>query len=64
MLLQPGKTDAGALFTSNVSSAAFDKSRRGCRIKRATYYDRIVGCIVMPQDPIGSPSRPGQHRFF
>lgn len=23
MLLQPGKTDAGALFTSNVSSAAF-----------------------------------------
>ncbi|MGH9820290.1 MAG: preprotein translocase subunit SecG [Pyrinomonadaceae bacterium] len=23
MLLQPGKTDAGALFTSNISSAAF-----------------------------------------
>lgn len=42
VLLQPGKTDAGALFTSNVSSAAFGPRGTASVLSKMT----IVAAIV------------------
>ena len=42
VLLQPGKTDAGALFTSNVSSAAFGPRGTASVLSKLT----IVAAIV------------------
>ena len=42
MLLQPGKTDAGALFTSNVSSAAFGPRGTASVLSKLTIAAAIV----------------------
>ena len=42
MLLQPGKTDAGALFTSNVSSAAFGPRGTASVLSKLTIAAAVV----------------------
>ena len=45
VLLQPGKTDAGALFTSNVSSAAFGPRGTASVLSKLTIAAAIVFMI-------------------
>jgi preprotein translocase subunit SecG len=44
VLLQPGKTDAGALFTSNISNAAFGPRGTASVLSRMTI---VAGCAFM-----------------
>ena len=44
MLLQPGKTDAGALFTSNISNAAFGPRGTASVLAKMTI---IAACVFM-----------------
>src|SRR5215213_8306672 len=44
VLLQPGKTDAGALFTSNISNAAFGPRGTASVLARVTI---VAACIFM-----------------
>ncbi len=46
VLLQPGKTDAGALFTSNVSSAAFGPRGTASVLSKMTIAAAIVFMIT------------------
>ncbi len=46
MLLQPGKTDAGALFTSNVSSAAFGPRGTASILSKITIVAASVFMVV------------------
>src|SRR5829696_1970123 len=45
VLLQPGKTDAGALFTSNVSSAAFGPRGTASVLSKMTIAAAVVFMI-------------------
>lgn len=45
VLLQPGKTDAGALFTSNVSSAAFGPRGTASVLSKMTIVAAVVFMI-------------------
>jgi preprotein translocase subunit SecG len=44
VLLQPGKTDAGALFTSNVSSSAFGPRGTATVLSKITI---VAACVFM-----------------
>src|SRR5688572_17936548 len=44
VLLQPGKTDAGALFTSNISNAAFGPRGTASVLARVTI---VAACVFM-----------------
>ncbi len=46
VLLQPGKTDAGALFTSNVSSAAFGPRGTASVLSKMTIVAAIVFMVT------------------
>ena len=46
VLLQPGKTDAGALFTSNVSSAAFGPRGTATALSKATTWSAVIFMVT------------------